>query len=353
MTAPAETAPVAAKATRRRRRRPVLAGIRDSLFAVNVVIGTIWIASLVLSSVHGQIVASAWMAMLAVSAVMIAVIGGIAHDLYYWRWPIRNARNVLAELSKGAAPLDDLRSLRRGMRCLMPAIMDLAHRERALRAQIARLEIEVKQRVVTRTESLERKLGALQLQASKDVLTGLFNRRAFDLELPKVVEACRKSKRDLHLLMIDVDHFKTLNDTFGHPAGDELLRSIGQVMRSTIRERDMAFRYGGDEFVLLVPGDLEAAETLAERLKSLVDGLTKHHQRALIRPAETVDRHLVAGKNRRRCPSREIARSGRQKALRRQTRPAEERATRRVTSRNCLTGRPNPAAIRIFQQVDR
>ena len=267
-----------------KRRRRWLGHVRDSLFAINVMIGTVWIASGLLSGVRGQVVFSAWVALLALSATLIAIVGGIAHDVYYWRLPIRSARNLLAELSRGEAPLDDLRSLRRGMRCLMPAIMDLAHRERALRSQIARLEYDLKHRVVSRTEVLERKLGALQLQASKDVLTGLFNRRALDTELAKIVESCRQSKRDLQLLMIDVDHFKTLNDTLGHPAGDELLRSIGQVTKSTLRERDSAFRYGGDEFVVLLPGsDREAAETLADRLKSLVDGLTKHHSRVLAR----------------------------------------------------------------------
>jgi diguanylate cyclase (GGDEF)-like protein len=268
---------------RKKARMRLLAAIRDGLLALNVILMAAWFGFDLLSNARGQIVASVWSVLLVASIIVIAVLGGIAHDIYYWRLPIRSARKVLAELAAGEAPIDDLRLLRRGMRSLLPAIVDLAHRERVLRAKIAQLEIEVKQRVYTRTESLERKLGALQLQASKDVLTGLFNRRAFDTELPKIVDACRKSKRELQLLMIDVDHFKVLNDTLGHPAGDELLRSIGQVMKSTIRDRDMAFRYGGDEFVILAQGDFEAAETLADRLKSLVDGLTKHHSRVLAR----------------------------------------------------------------------
>jgi diguanylate cyclase len=222
---------------------------------------------------------------LIVSSVLIAVVGAVMHDLLYWRLPIRRARKVLTELSKGDAPLEDLQGLRRGVRCLMPSILDLAHRERSLRAQIARLEMEVQQRVVNRTESLERKLGLLQLQASRDALTGLFNRRAFEIDLPRIIQSCRQSQRDLQLLMIDVDHFKTLNDTLGHMAGDDLLRSIGQVMRSTLRDGDAAFRYGGDEFVVLLPGGNEsAANALADRLRSLVDGLTKHHHQLARRP---------------------------------------------------------------------
>ena len=76
--------------------------------------------------------------------------------------------------------------------------------------------------------------------------------------------------------MIDIDYFKTLNDTLGHAAGDELLRDIGQIIRSTIRENDAAFRCGGDEFVVVLPGCTEeSAQSMAERLNSLVKALTR------------------------------------------------------------------------------
>jgi diguanylate cyclase (GGDEF)-like protein len=76
--------------------------------------------------------------------------------------------------------------------------------------------------------------------------------------------------------MMDLDHFKTLNDTLGHAAGDELLRSIAQIIRSTIRTTDHAFRWGGDEFAILCEAtDATAARGLANRLTSLVDALAK------------------------------------------------------------------------------
>jgi two-component system cell cycle response regulator len=80
----------------------------------------------------------------------------------------------------------------------------------------------------------------------------------------------------LTVLMIDVDYFKQLNDTLGHAAGDDLLRAIGQIIRSAIRGNDMAFRCGGDEFVvLMVDSNRTAGAGLAERLITLVDALTK------------------------------------------------------------------------------
>jgi diguanylate cyclase (GGDEF)-like protein len=80
---------------------------------------------------------------------------------------------------------------------------------------------------------------------------------------------------------IDVDHFKKVNDTLGHAAGDRLLRDIGQLIRSAIRERDMAFRLGGDEFLILLPeNDARAGLQLAQRLSAMVDQLavTVHSQ---------------------------------------------------------------------------
>jgi diguanylate cyclase (GGDEF)-like protein len=97
-----------------------------------------------------------------------------------------------------------------------------------------------------------------------------------DKDLPRVVKECVEANLPLTVLMIDVDHFKPLNDTLGHAAGDELLKSIGQLIKSTIRDCDMGFRCGGDEFVILMPnGDGRSAESLQKRLGTLVDALAK------------------------------------------------------------------------------
>ena len=131
-------------------------------------------------------------------------------------------------------------------------------------------------RVATRTDALERMLGTLREKAARDPLTGLYNRRMLDETLPKLVEKATAGRTPLTVLMVDVDSFKLLNDTLGHAAGDELLRSIGQIVRSTARGSDYAFRCGGDEFVLLLDGsDAAAGEALADRLVSLVDALCR------------------------------------------------------------------------------
>lgn len=105
-----------------------------------------------------------------------------------------------------------------------------------------------------------------------DGLTGAFNRRSFDLYLTQQVSARGRHPTDrFSLLMIDLDDFKRYNDTRGHLAGDELLQQLARVLRESIRQGDMAFRYGGEEFVIVLgQADKKDAVLIAERLRHLV-----------------------------------------------------------------------------------
>jgi len=119
-------------------------------------------------------------------------------------------------------------------------------------------------------------MGALRHQATRDSLTGLYNRRTLEATLHRLAEHCHAAGESLSVMMIDVDDFKLLNDTIGHPAGDEFLRSVAQLIKSTMRDNDIAFRYGGDEFVVILPATRrQDAQPLAERLSSLVDGISR------------------------------------------------------------------------------
>ncbi len=107
-----------------------------------------------------------------------------------------------------------------------------------------------------------------------DALTGLFNRRRFDQELDQQVERAARYQSGGALLMIDLDHFKAVNDTFGHKAGDDLLRAIAAELRRRSRKSDVLARLSGDEFALLLPrADVEQATYLAE---ALVRGVRQH-----------------------------------------------------------------------------
>ena len=111
--------------------------------------------------------------------------------------------------------------------------------------------------------------------AVRDGLTGLYNRRAFgELLLASIANEDRRGDGRLGLVMLDLDHFKKLNDTYGHPAGDAALRSLARLLHQHLRKGDQAARYGGEEFVVILPGsDAERSHGAAERLRS---ALQKH-----------------------------------------------------------------------------
>lgn len=121
-----------------------------------------------------------------------------------------------------------------------------------------------------REKGFNRALRRAQDAATIDPLTGLRNRRFLDAEFAGLIQAKRARGENLAIVMVDIDNFKHLNDTKGHAAGDELLRFIGQLLRSATRREDVAVRYGGDEFVLLMSG-LSAAQAapLVERIGKL------------------------------------------------------------------------------------
>ena len=106
----------------------------------------------------------------------------------------------------------------------------------------------------------------LQEQAVRDPLTGLFNRRYLESTIVQELARCRREGLPLALVMIDVDHFKRVNDTFGHPAGDRVLKALANRLQQAVRASDSACRYGGEEFILLLPGmDMETARARADR----------------------------------------------------------------------------------------
>jgi diguanylate cyclase (GGDEF)-like protein len=120
-------------------------------------------------------------------------------------------------------------------------------------------------------EQVESQNRALQRISIEDALTGLHNRRYLDLQLPNEVSRARRRRRPLCVAMCDLDHFKQVNDQFSHAVGDEVLRQVARIFGQTLRQDDFVFRYGGEEFLLLLPEtDLTGAETLAQRIRTAI-----------------------------------------------------------------------------------
>lgn len=108
--------------------------------------------------------------------------------------------------------------------------------------------------------------------ATVDALTGMDNRRQLDKRLMQEASIVLRTKRPLSVLMIDIDHFKMINDTHGHSVGDFVLKEIGKIIKITARDYDIVGRYGGEEFVVLLPDTtIEGAKILAERLRMNVE----------------------------------------------------------------------------------
>jgi diguanylate cyclase (GGDEF)-like protein/PAS domain S-box-containing protein len=111
--------------------------------------------------------------------------------------------------------------------------------------------------------------------AAADSLTGLRNRRAFEERLEDETRRWRRNGSDVSLILLDVDHFKAFNDTYGHPRGDDVLRAVGAILRQSLRASDFAARYGGEEFAILLPlTDRAGALQVAEQLRIAIETAT-------------------------------------------------------------------------------
>lgn len=121
-------------------------------------------------------------------------------------------------------------------------------------------------------EQLRQEVVKAREDALSDSLTGLANRKAFDLALAACLAPTAPEKRGPSLLMTDIDFFKRINDTYGHLFGDKVLRAVGQILKSNVKGKDTPARFGGEEFVVLLPDTpLEGAHLLAEKIRQTVE----------------------------------------------------------------------------------
>ena len=134
-----------------------------------------------------------------------------------------------------------------------------------------------------------RLLETMKQQATVDPLTGLYNRRFFDEYARKLVALARRRSQSFGVVMMDLDHFKSFNDDFGHEIGDRLLRHFARVATAAVRETSVAARLGGEEFALLLPdADLEVSRLVAERIRQAVARMTVPSGTDKMLPAVTV-----------------------------------------------------------------
>jgi diguanylate cyclase (GGDEF)-like protein len=119
----------------------------------------------------------------------------------------------------------------------------------------------------------------LRNQSIRDALTGLYNRRYLEESLNRELQRAKRADRSLSMVMLDLDHFKHFNDTFGHQVGDILLKEVAGAIKGRVRAGDLACRYGGEEFSLILSEvDTEGTVKCAESIREAIKHLSLHHR---------------------------------------------------------------------------
>jgi diguanylate cyclase (GGDEF)-like protein len=153
---------------------------------------------------------------------------------------------------------------------LQRACAFLVDNERALIADLKRRNAELQQ-TIKKLEFTRQRLTQEEETARTDALSGLYNRRGFDAELPSFMERASALGSGLAVVALDLDHFKPLNDTMGHAAGDFVLQAVGKILRQKVRKSDLPCRVGGDEFIILLADVSQTAASMrAESLRAAI-----------------------------------------------------------------------------------
>ena len=168
-----------------------------------------------------------------------------------------------------------LRSYQRRLQAI-EILSELREHERSLGEQeIIDLNAELEAKVEARTAELALANSALHALSRRDALTGVPNRLAANEHLHSEFVSMMRSSSNYSLLMIDIDHFKRINDTYGHAVGDRVLQQVAHALQTTLRESDFVARFGGEEFLALLPNTQQAAACqVAEKIRKAVESLT-------------------------------------------------------------------------------
>ena len=152
--------------------------------------------------------------------------------------------------------------------------------DKDIKKKISVLHPDFRKKITELFDNLNESISFLYEVAIKDEKTGLYNNKFFETTFEMEFEKAKRGYEKLSLIMIDIDFFKKINDTYGHIKADELLKQLGKILKKQIRKSDIAARFGGEEFLILLPEtSLEKAKKFATRLRKAInsDRILKKH----------------------------------------------------------------------------
>lgn len=171
---------------------------------------------------------------------------------------------TLADVGGALRDVDDGDRVRQIVSDLVSETQRMAEQNQSVNERLEKSNQEIAE--------LEQRITDARREAMSDSLTGLNNRRSFDEQLRRSAEDSKNDQTPLSLLMLDIDHFKSFNDTHGHQLGDEVLRLVARCLTECTKGRDVAARYGGEEFAIILPEtDIEGAIAIAEQVRETVN----------------------------------------------------------------------------------
>ena len=171
----------------------------------------------------------------------------------------------------------DTERLYAGFASVLGVVLSLVLWHRFATAELLGIKVQAQR------QQLERQNEQLQSMAMQDALTGLLNRRAFETQAEKALSRARRESTGLAALMLDLDHFKSINDKYGHPAGDAVIKFTADVLATSVRDTDLVARVGGEEFMVMLPGSsaqaaLEVAKNVRQRVMQTPQALNATDQ---------------------------------------------------------------------------